>query len=255
MFLRHYIRLLTVLLMNSIIATATVQAKPNLWQSADSLYASGQYVEAARTYEGALKKGESFALYYNLGNAYYRQKQYGRAMCAYQRALRLNPSDADVRDNINILNANLNHSNVPASRFFLYDWFMEVRDLFTQTTWAWIGGIMWLLCCLFFFLFYIAQAKRPRKLWFAASVLAFVLMACCWWLAYSQWHYYNRKERGVVLETKVELYSSPDAKAKHLKDLYEGMVVEVNATTKEWIHVVMPDQSEGWILARQLEII
>ena len=38
----------------------------------DKLYQKGNYMQAVKGYEKLLKQGESAALYYNLGNSYYR---------------------------------------------------------------------------------------------------------------------------------------------------------------------------------------
>ena len=54
----------------------------------DKLYQKGNYAQAVRGYEKLLEQGESAALYYNLGNCYYRLDNIPHAVLAYERAQR-----------------------------------------------------------------------------------------------------------------------------------------------------------------------
>lgn len=68
---------------------------------ANSLYQRGDFERAAKTYEGILSENMASAnLYYNLGNAYVRLEDYGRALLNYERARRLAPRDPQVLANI-----------------------------------------------------------------------------------------------------------------------------------------------------------
>src|SRR5262249_40982996 len=68
---------------------------------ANGLYADGRYAEAAAEYERVLGTGVASAnVYFNLGNAYLKAGDVGRAVLAYERARRLAPGDPDVRANL-----------------------------------------------------------------------------------------------------------------------------------------------------------
>ncbi len=72
-----------------------------LFFQANALYASEHYPEAAATYEKILAAGrESGHLYFNLGNAYFRSGDLGRAILEYERARRLIPGDPDLHANL-----------------------------------------------------------------------------------------------------------------------------------------------------------
>ena len=45
-------------------------------------------------------EGESADIYYNLGNSYYKNKNIAKAVLNYERALLMNPGDADIRFNL-----------------------------------------------------------------------------------------------------------------------------------------------------------
>src|SRR5579871_870004 len=60
----------------------------------DAAQTPDQYRESARAFESALADGfRSGTVYYNLGNAYYRAGEYGRAILNYRKAKPYRPRD------------------------------------------------------------------------------------------------------------------------------------------------------------------
>jgi tetratricopeptide (TPR) repeat protein len=71
------------------------------FEQANKLYEEGKFSEAAAAYEGLIQAGhQSPTLYFNLGNAWYKAEQLGRAIAAYRRAEALEPRDPNVRFNL-----------------------------------------------------------------------------------------------------------------------------------------------------------
>ncbi len=104
--------ILVVLLVGSIsvcfVGRATA-ANPDLISDAEALskfvaagaaYKAENYDKAIATYEEILRGGkESGALYYNLGNSYFKKGSPGKAILNYERARRLIPRDSDLNFN------------------------------------------------------------------------------------------------------------------------------------------------------------
>ncbi|MBR4845599.1 MAG: tetratricopeptide repeat protein, partial [Bacteroidaceae bacterium] len=73
---------------------------------ADSAYTANDYASAAHIYEMLLAEhGESASVYYNLGGAYYKMNEIARSILNYERALLLDPSNADVKFNLELARA------------------------------------------------------------------------------------------------------------------------------------------------------
>ncbi|HSA31118.1 MAG TPA: tetratricopeptide repeat protein, partial [Candidatus Omnitrophota bacterium] len=71
-----------------------------VFAKANTEYQQGRYEEAGGLYEQILESGqESGALYYNLGNSYFKKGQIGKAILNYERALDFFPRDADLQAN------------------------------------------------------------------------------------------------------------------------------------------------------------
>jgi hypothetical protein len=71
------------------------------FDQANRLYEQGQYTNAAIAYDKLIEAGHgSTTLYFNLGNAWFKAGQPGRAIAAYRHAERLAPRDPNVRFNL-----------------------------------------------------------------------------------------------------------------------------------------------------------
>ena len=62
-----------------------------LFSDANQLYSDGNYAEAAKAYEEIITEQPNSEVYYNLGNAYFKQNELAKAILAYERCLRLDP--------------------------------------------------------------------------------------------------------------------------------------------------------------------
>ena len=72
----------------------------------NQLYESGVYDLAAQNYQMLIDAGiDDGAVYYNLGNAYFKLGDLGRAILNYKRAERLLPRDQDVDANLQLARA------------------------------------------------------------------------------------------------------------------------------------------------------
>src|ERR1700752_5083073 len=75
----------------SLAASAFAQSDAQFVRANDE-FAKGQFQHAIRDYEALVQAGQwSAPLFYNLGNAYYRIADFGRAILNYYRALVLDP--------------------------------------------------------------------------------------------------------------------------------------------------------------------
>ena len=82
------------------------QTAEQLWNKANTAYINGDFHAAADTYEELLSRGvSSMKLYYNLGNAYFKDDRIGKAILYYNRALRLAPGNDDIRYNLSVAEA------------------------------------------------------------------------------------------------------------------------------------------------------
>ena len=81
-------------------------------EEAQKAYTDGDFAQAAAIYEEvAAEKGVSVPLLTNMGNAYFKTGDYGHAMLCYRRALRIDPSDTQAKDNISYIESKVEDNN------------------------------------------------------------------------------------------------------------------------------------------------
>src|SRR5713101_9236232 len=70
---------------------------------ANQEYAAGNFKSAIAGYEELVRSGQDTPnVFYNLGNAYFRQNSFGRAILNYERALALEPHHPEADANLRI---------------------------------------------------------------------------------------------------------------------------------------------------------
>src|SRR5881396_2723410 len=116
---------------------------PTAFDQANQLYEEGKFAEAATAYEKMLRPGQaSPALYFNLGNAFFKAGQLGRAVLKYRLAERLAPRDPDIRANLKFARNSVG-AGAPTpgwwqrwtSRLTLDEWTL----LTSGALWLWLG--------------------------------------------------------------------------------------------------------------------
>src|SRR6059058_2472947 len=85
-------------------SAASAIAQPNAeFAKANQEYAQGNFKEAIAGYEALVRAGQWNAnLFYDLGNAYFRTRDFGRAILNYERALALDPHHPEASANLRI---------------------------------------------------------------------------------------------------------------------------------------------------------
>src|SRR5690348_13242694 len=88
----------------SLVASSVGMAQSNgQFAKANQEFASGDFDGATRDYEDLVRSGQDTPnLFYNLGNAYFRKKDFGRAILNYERALALEPHHPEAQANLRI---------------------------------------------------------------------------------------------------------------------------------------------------------
>ena len=121
----------------------------------DSAYVKNDYASAIQIYEALLKEGEAAEVYYNLGNSYYKAGDIAKAILNYERALLIQPGNADIRANLEIARAKTIDKVIPVPEVFFVSWTKSLINCLSVDAWAKVGVVCFflLLASLYFFFF------------------------------------------------------------------------------------------------------
>lgn len=223
----------------------------------DSAYSQGDYEKAVAVYESVLaEQGHSVELYYNLGNAYFRSNMIGKAILNYERALRLDPTDDDVKANLEYALGWTKDELAENYEMFLTSWMSTVVNLLKLDVWATIGVISFIILLLTVFVFFFNGKAGVRK---TMLVFAILFLFVTIFANLSALHLYNKMSdttQAVVMREEVSLKSTPDNSGTVLIKIHEGRKVNiVDDTMNEWKEVELEDGTVGWLQAGVIERI
>jgi tetratricopeptide (TPR) repeat protein len=208
---------------------------------ANEAFQAGRYPKAIEQYEAILKTGIfSTELYYNLGNAYYRLGQNGRAILNYERALRLSPSNSDIE---------------PVSQIFLIKWGQILRGWLAADNWSVLGLIFLWTGVAGFAMWLLGQERVWKKRGFLMGSILIPLSIVPFLCATSAKSLEMNTQNGIILVRETAVRPAPDANALPTGMLHEGIKVEIKDKIQSHIKVKLPNGEEGWIEEKGLEKI
>ena len=226
-------------------------------QSGDDAYTDARFADAIEIYESVIaEQGGSLPLYYNLGNAYYRSNQPGKAILNYERALRYDANDEDTKANLEYVQSKI-VDKIPEDEVPFYsEWANRFYALFSKDIWAVIGvasfAIMLAMLLLYFFK---GNVRRPAliiaTLSFAVTVLSNVA-------AYNLSAAGKEIPQGVILDEMVVVKSSPESSGTELTKIHEGLkVVIIDDALADWVKIEANNGNRvvGWIKSKSIERI
>ncbi|MBR2032157.1 MAG: tetratricopeptide repeat protein [Alistipes sp.] len=247
--------ILTALLLMSVVGVMA-QTSAERWEAGNRAYIEGNYDKAIEEYTAILDGGEySMKLYYNLANAYFKAGANGKAILYYNKALRIAPSQEDIRHNLALAEAQTKDRIAVIPEFFLNRWLRTLRNSMSCTAWSVLSLVWFGVLLAFGVLFLLASQVRWRKVGFYGALCAFVLFVATTSFAVSSRNDMLSHNEAIVMGTAISVKSSPDRSATDLFVLHEGTKVKVLAEVDEWVEVVIADGKKGWTERKNIEEI
>lgn len=229
---------------------------PTDWTKANEAYQDKQYSEALKLYEGFIEDGyASAALFYNMGNVYYRQDKIGLAILYYEKALKLAPRDAAVRSNL-ALAQNRQVDEIQAlPAFFLDRWQQSLQSIFSSNTWS-ILGLLLLWSGVGGLVFWLLAGERTqRKRGFIIGATLLILSIIPFYLSAGRASFERNPGTAILLEAEYGLRTAPEEESTVILPLHEGVKVAIIDRIGEWMKVQLQDGAQGWLPEEALGMI
>ncbi len=220
---------------------------------AEKAYREKHYREAIRQYESLVQQGyTSSKLYYNLGNAYYRDNQLGKAIYNYELAQKLSPKDEDVINNLAIANSKTIDKIDAKTNFFASVLKARLVNSLDTTRWAWLSIGSLVAALLLLFCFISASGSLVKRIGFFTSLLSFVLFIATMVLGFIALNSKHEITFGIVIAKECKTYSEPQDSDKQKFVLHEGTRVKVLDTNDAWTSIKLENGNEGWVKTQEL---
>lgn len=222
-----------------------------LLDAAETALLEDRYGEAVEGYRALLERGHDGGLiHYNLGNAYLRQGELGRAVASYRRGLARLPRHGDLQANLAFARANVRDAVAPpepsvaASTVFFWHRRLSLRELgavLLVANLAFWGVLGWML----------QYGRKEAFLWLAGASAVVILAAGgslavhAWWPA----------RVAVVLPAEVEAAAAPRPDALVRFKLHSGTELRVEELRDGWVRIALPNGEQAWLERENVAVV
>lgn len=212
-------------------------------------YSDADYAEAVRIFEGAIETSDnpSDELFYNLGASYYKQGEYALALLNFRRAYRLDPTDRDIRHNIEMTRSKTIDAMEPQPTFFIARWIDGITHLMGLGGWMFVALIFFTIFVGGILLYLLTRSRDMRLLGFYGSIAGLLLCIVANIMVYRSHGFIHDTSEAVITAPVVTVKSSPDLSSEDVMVVHSGMEVKVLRQLSGLSEVQFPDGSKGWI--------
>ncbi len=220
-------------------------------------YKAGDFTSAAEAWQNCIDNGFlSGDLFYNLGNAYFREGRLGLSILNYEKALRIDPANEDYQYNLKFARSLTKDKQETAEEENpILEFLFRAHHFLSMTGQLYvILGLVWLIVALnvFRILSRSSKAKTAFTLGVIPVAVLLGIFACS-----AGYKIYREKtySEGIVIAKSADITSGPSDKAQTLNMLSEGTSVEILDIKDGWAHVRLGEKINGFAKASELGII
>ncbi len=232
------------------------QNPEDLIREANEAYNRSEYSHAIELYEQVLALDlVAPELYYNLGNAYFKNNRLGRAVLNFERASRLDPSNENIIHNLNVARSRLIDRVETRPLLFYERWWRNTYMLQSSTGWGITAVIILFIFLSVTSVYLFSRTKGIKKTAFYTGILLLLLTVLSFIFAQKQYNRLTAQNEAIIMNPRVSAKSSPSQQSPDLFLVHEGTKVLIRSTLGEWIEIGLTDGNVGWVRKEALEVI
>lgn len=253
--MRNYNNILIPLLLVGLVLGQDVANPDSLYVTGNEAMLQEDFAKAIHTYESLIAQGnEHIDLYYNLGNAYYRENMLGNAIWAFEKGLQLSPRDSDLKFNLALANARLRDRIEMPETIIILEQYRAVKKATTLMDTILVGATLLMVGALIYFL---KKYYRWQSIWISRLIIALLVMSLLVHLiAFDKYFEISNTQEAVIVQAEVEVYSAPfDRKETILFRLHEGVKAEITQDQDVWFEIELIDGKKGWIKSENVRTL
>lgn len=237
-------------------SSIAIAQNSKLFEDANSLYNEGKYQEAIHNYlKIAESKEHSAALYFNLGNTYYKLNQIAPSIYYYEKALYLSPSDNYIKTNL-LFAQNM---TVDALEILPQTGLLKITQSIigklSYHTWGIMAIVFMMLFVTSFLLYYFSIYQGKKRLFFVISMVTFLICICSLLFAFNQKSHIKNKNPAIIFAQEISINSEPNNRSEEVFILHEGTKVNVEEEMGDWKKIKLIDGKTGWLPSSEIKEI
>ena len=228
-------------------SAASAIAQPNAeFAKANQQYAQGNFKEAIAGYEALVQANQWNAnLFYDLGNAYFRTRDFGRAILNYERALALDNHHPEATANLQIARDESRALELQPTRLERYLQFASIDQYSIAAAIAFWLGIFGIVALIF--------ARRRSAALMSLSVLCVLVCSMAAWVIHTLDNSSKGRALAIVTGNDVQARLATADTANTVLALPAGSEIKILSTRGDWMYAALPNDLRGWIQTKNAE--
>jgi tetratricopeptide (TPR) repeat protein len=213
---------------------------------ANQEYAQGHFKEAITGYETLVSAHQWNAnLFYDLGNAYFRTGDFGRAILNYERALALDAHHPEATANLQIARDESRALELQPTRLERYLQLASINQYSIAASVAFWLGIFGILALVF--------ARRRSTALILLSILCLLVSAAAVWAIHTLERGNKGRALAIVTGKDVQARLATADTANSVLALPPGSEIKILSTRGDWMYASLPNDLRGWIQTKNAE--
>ena len=248
LFSRRFRNLFVGFIMIHFLTVSAQNSPEKLFEDGNTAYNEGDFTKAVSFYKQTLEMGQhSAALYFNLGNSYYRLNKVAESIYYFEKAKQLDPDNVDIIVNGAFAqNMTLDAIEaIPKSKLAQIQ--QSVFSLFSLATWSRIT-LLWIWLFVVVFIAYLfLKATEWKRFYFFISLLCLFLFVSSFAISFSINQQQENTQFAILFSNKIDIWSEPNQRGEIQFTLHEGTKIQLLESLDEWNKIRIANGSEGWI--------
>ena len=218
------------------------------FETGNQLYQKENYQEAITNYESVVASGkQSAALYFNLGNCYYKLHKVAPAVYNYEKALQLNPNDEEIKTNLDFARKMAIDDIKVIPQVGFKKLIADFTSQHHYDTWAWIAVGLAFVFLAFFMGYYFSGTTFKKRIFFLGMFLILIGITTAVSSGIFQKNRLANEKPAIVFAESISVKSEPKAASADTFVLHEGTKVYILESIANWKKIQLTDETTGWI--------
>ncbi len=216
----------------------------NDFYEANRLYEAGKYNEAAAHYETILKNnGASAPLLFNLGNAYFKNGEIGRAIYNYRRAEKLAPRDPDIQANLRFARDRIAGSASIQPPLWSRLHYFKANELTVAA-----GVFFWVCLALLTLIRWRPNLRTSARPYVSLAAILFLICLTLLVPALAQ------DPVAIAVQSQLPVHLGPLAESQAAFTVPDGTELRIENRRDNWLQVSDRSNRTGWVESSQVAI-
>jgi len=230
-------------------------AQEDFFVEGNEAYKNGAYAKAIENYTKVLNQElASPELYYNLGNAYFKNQELGKAILYFEKAYKAKPSDNNIKQNLNLAREEIDSPVLEIPEFFLLRYWKTLAGIFPTILWNLLQLVFALLFLFGIYNWRMGATEESKLKGFSKAAIGLVLIVLTFFAGRTAYKQSTSQDTAIVIGV-TKLMSAPDTRSEEKENLSEGVKIKILDQIDDWYKVLLMNKEHGWVVKSQVGVI